>query len=180
MHQPRDASAGRHRNIFLIGPMGVGKSTIGRQLARRLGWDFHDSDQAIEKRTGVDIPLIFEIEGEAGFRRRECQVIDELTRLQNIVLATGGGAVLEPANRDCLRERGRVVYLRADPEQLLRRTERDRQRPLLEAQDKLARIKELLAARDGLYREVADLIMDTDQLTVNRLVNSICRRLQLK
>lgn len=165
-------------NVFLIGPMGVGKSTIGRQLARRLGLEFHDSDHAIEARTGVDIPLIFDIEGEAGFRRREQQVIDELTALPGVVLATGGGAVLNADNRACLRARGFVVYLRAEPEQLLARTDRDSQRPLLQNGDRLARIREILAERDPLYQELADLIIDTDRLTVRRTVNNICRRLQ--
>lgn len=164
-------------NIFLVGPMGVGKSTIGRMLARRLGLVFHDSDQLIESRTGVDIPLIFEIEGEAGFRRRERQVIDELTRLEGIVLATGGGAVLDAANRADLKNRGYTVFLRADPDQLLRRTARDSQRPLLQGEDRLARIQELLDQREALYREVADLIIDTDQLTVRRSVNAICKQL---
>ncbi len=173
-----DPSDPAHGNVFLIGPMGVGKSTIGRQLARRLKLEFHDSDHAIEARTGVDIPLIFDIEGEAGFRRREQQVIDELTALPGVVLATGGGAVLNAYNRACLRTRGFVVYLRAEPEQLLARTERDRQRPLLQNGDRLARIQEILAERDPLYRELADLIIDTDRLTVRRTVNNICRRLQ--
>lgn len=165
-------------NIFLVGPMGVGKSTVGRMLARRLGLEFHDSDQVIEARTGVDIPLIFEIEGEAGFRRRERQVLHELTRLEGIVLATGGGAVLDADNRDDLRSRGYTVYLRADPDKLLQRTARDTQRPLLQGDDRLARIRQLLDEREELYREVADLIIDTDQLTVRRSVNAICRQLQ--
>lgn len=167
----------RGGNIFLVGPMGVGKSTIGRQLARRLKLDFHDSDQAIEARTGADIPLIFDIEGETGFRRREQQVIDDLTRLQGIVLATGGGAVLSAENRRHLRERGLVIYLRANAEQLLARTDRDKQRPLLQSEDKFARIEEILRERDVLYRELADLIIDTDRLTVRRTVNNICRQL---
>lgn len=175
------ADAGSHqRNIFLVGPMGAGKSTIGRQLARRLHMTFYDSDQAIEERTGVDIPRIFDIEGEAGFRRREQQVIDELTQLSGIVLATGGGAVLDSDNRAYLRERGLVVYLRAGAEQLIKRTERDTQRPLLQNSDnREQRILQLLAERDPIYTELADLIIDTDQLTVRRTVNNICRRLQV-
>lgn len=173
-----EAGTKKPGNIFLIGPMGVGKSTIGRQLARRLQLEFHDSDQAIEARTGVDIPLIFDIEGEAGFRRREQQIIDELTAMPGIVLATGGGAVLTAANRQCLKDRGFVVYLRADAEQLLARTERDTQRPLLQTADKFNRIQEILSQREPLYRELADLIIDTDSLTVRRTVNNICRHLQ--
>lgn len=167
----------RFGNIFLIGPMGVGKSTIGRQLANRLQLDFHDSDQAIETRTGVDIPLIFDIEGEPGFRRRESRVIAELVALSNIVLATGGGAILDADNRACLRERGFIVYLHADPKQLLARTEHDSQRPLLQTDDRLGRIESILAVRDPLYRELADLIIDTDRHTVRRTVNNICNHL---
>lgn len=167
------------RNIFLIGLMGAGKSTIGRQLARRLGLEFLDSDKAIEARTGVDIPRIFDIEGEEGFRRREGEIIDELTRLNGIVLATGGGAVLLAENRARLRERGLVVYLRASAEQLLQRTERDTQRPLLQqGNDRLGRIRQLLAEREPLYIDLAHLIIDTDSLTVRRTVNNICKQLQ--
>ena len=173
-HQPECSK----RNIFLTGLMGAGKSTIGRQLARRLDMDFHDSDQTIEARTGVDIPRIFDIEGEEGFRRREQQIIDELTGLEGIVLATGGGVVLSPENRAHLHERGFVIYLRANAEQLLERTERDTQRPLLQGNDRLARIRELLAEREPFYREVAHLIIDTDGLTVRRTVNNICKHLQ--
>ncbi|MEX0951894.1 MAG: shikimate kinase AroK [Gammaproteobacteria bacterium] len=165
-------------SIFLVGPMGVGKSTVGRQLAKRLQREFHDSDQTIEARTGVDIPLIFEFEGEEGFRRRERQVLDELTALDSIVLATGGGAVLDPDNRTLLAKRGLVVYLRANPEQLLERTIHDQHRPLLQTPDRLGRIRELLAERDVLYRGLADLTIDTDRLTVRRSVNAICKKLQ--
>lgn len=182
MTEPRQADqvepAHNISNIFLVGPMGAGKSTIGRQLARRLEMDFHDSDQTIEARTGVDISRIFDIEGEEGFRRRERQIMDELTQLQGVVLATGGGVVLDPDNRTHLRERGLVVYLRASADQLLERTERDTQRPLLQGNDRHGRIRQLLAERDPLYTEVAHLIIDTDSLTVRRTVNSICRHLQ--
>lgn len=168
------------QNVFLVGPMGAGKSTIGRQLARQLRLDFHDSDQVIEQRTGVDIPRIFDIEGEAGFRRREQQIIDDLTQLSGVVLATGGGVVLNPENRAHLHERGFVIYLRANAEQLLKRTDRDTQRPLLqEGDDRLSRIRQLLAERDALYTEVAHLIIDTEHLTVRRTVNDICKRLQI-
>jgi shikimate kinase len=140
--------------------MGAGKTTVGRQLARRFGWRFVDADHEIEARTGVGIPTIFEIEGEAGFRQREAQVIAELAAESGIVLATGGGAVLDPANRRVLAESGFVVYLNAMPELLFDRTRHDRNRPLLRVDDPLAKLRELHALRDPLYREVADLIVD--------------------
>jgi len=172
-------AADNSQNVFLVGPMGAGKSTIGRQLARRLDAEFLDSDQAIEARTGVDIPRIFDIEGEEGFRQREQQIIDELTQRRGIVLATGGGVVLDPDNRAHLRGRCLVIYLRASAEQLFNRTERDNQRPLLQGGgERLSRIRELLDEREPLYREVAHLIIDTDGLTVRRTVNNICKRLQ--
>lgn len=160
-------------NIFLIGPMGAGKTTIGRQLARDLGLEFLDSDHEIERRTGVSIPLIFEIEGEAGFRKREREAIDDLTQAGGIVLATGGGAVLDPANRIHLSARGRVVYLYASIDHLLKRTAKDRHRPLLQTADPRARLTEIMRARDPLYREIADLIIETDHSTVRATVRSI-------
>jgi shikimate kinase len=166
----------KRSNIFLVGPMGAGKSTIGRQLARRLSMEFYDTDHEIERRTGVDIPLIFDIEGEAGFRRRERQVLEVLTALSNIVLATGGGAVLDPDNRARLRQRGFVVYLQATPEQLLRRTERDTHRPLLQTEDRAGRIQQLLEEREPYYREVADLIINSDRLTVGHAIGEISRQ----
>lgn len=150
-------------NIFLVGPMGAGKTTIGRQLAKSLGLDFVDSDHEIENRTGVGIPLIFEVEGEAGFRRREREMIDELTRRGNIVLATGGGAVLDAANRAHLSARGQVVYLHASLEHLLKRTAKDRNRPLLQTDNPRARLQQILEQRDPLYREIADLVVETDR-----------------
>ncbi|WIM05295.1 MAG: shikimate kinase [Candidatus Nitricoxidivorans perseverans] len=149
------------RNIYLIGLMGAGKTTVGRQLAKRLNRRFVDADHEIESRTGVRIPVIFEIEGEAGFRRREAQVIEALSRERRLVLATGGGAVLDPANRACLRETGVVVYLHAVADTLFERTRRDRGRPLLRVDDPLAKLRELLDQRDPLYRETAHLVVES-------------------
>lgn len=165
-------------SLFLIGPMGAGKSTIGRRLAQVLGMTFRDSDSEIERRTGADIPRIFDIEGEAGFRRREHEILDELTRLPGVVLATGGGAVLDTDNRALLAERGSVIYLHASIDQQLRRTARDRKRPLLQTRDPRARLKQLMAARDPLYREIADLIVDTDGRSVPAVVKDIVRHLR--
>jgi shikimate kinase len=162
-------------NIFLIGPMGAGKSTIGRRLARKLKLEFLDSDQAIENRTGARIALIFEIEGEEGFRKRESEIIDELTNQSGVVLATGGGAVLDPVNRQKLAERGLVVYLRAGLDKLLKRTSRDKKRPLLNTDNPRERIKELLNTRTPLYEEIADLIVDTDKQPVSQIVEEICK-----
>ncbi len=135
-------------NIFLIGPMGSGKSTIGRHLAELLKMNFVDADHEIERRTGASIPLIFEIEGEAGFRKRETAVIDELTRKENVVLATGGGAVIAEANRRALHSRGTVVYLQAPLDTLFERTRKDRNRPLLQTENPRARLEALLRERD--------------------------------
>lgn len=162
-------------NVFLVGPMGAGKTTIGRQLARLLKRDFHDSDREIEQRTGVGIPLIFELEGEAGFRARERGMIDELTLLPNIVLATGGGAILDPDNRRRLSERGTVVYLETSVDQQLARTGRDRNRPLLQTENPRRRLEELLAVRDPLYREIAAYSLITDGRTARDVVNQILR-----
>ena len=162
-------------NIFLIGPMGAGKSTIGRRLARKLKLEFLDSDQAIENRTGARIALIFEIEGEEGFRKRESEIIDELTNQSGVVLATGGGAVLDPVNRQKLADRGLVVYLRAGLDKLLKRTARDTKRPLLNTDNPRERIKELLNTRTPLYEEIADLIVDTDKQPVSQIVEEICK-----
>jgi shikimate kinase len=164
-------------SLFLVGPMGAGKSTIGRQLARQLGLEFHDSDHEIESRTGVDIPLIFEIEGETGFRKREKAVIDELTRLPGIVLATGGGAILDPDNRKHLRGRGRVIYLHTSVNQQLKRTARDRNRPLLQTENPRDRLNELMQVREPLYREIADLVINTDGKHVRNVVREILQLL---
>jgi shikimate kinase len=161
------------RNLFLVGPMGAGKSAVGRQLAKMLHLDFVDSDEEIENRTGVDISYIFEKEGEAGFRKREVQVIDELSQLDGVVLATGGGAIIDPGSRSRLGARGFVVYLHTSVSQQLERTGRGRERPLLENREKAEVLAELMAARDPLYREVADLIIDTDGRRVQAVAREI-------
>lgn len=145
-------------NLFLIGPMGAGKTTIGRRLAELLGLAFFDLDHEIETRSGATIGLIFELEGEVGFRKRESELLDEFSALDRVLLATGGGAVLAPDNRRRLRERGFVVYLETTVEQQLRRLARDRQRPLLAAPDRRERLLALAAAREPLYREIADFV----------------------
>jgi shikimate kinase len=157
--------------------MGAGKTTVGRCLASTLKRKFYDSDREIERRTGASIPLIFDVEGEAGFRVRERAVIDELTQKKDIILATGGGAVLDPDNRKRLAERGVVVYLYASIDELLRRTARDRNRPLLQTPDRRARLEELMAQRDPLYREVANLIIETGDDKIWRIVKQIIERL---
>ena len=164
-------------NIFLIGPMGAGKSAVGRQLARLLRREFLDSDAEIERRTGVDIPFIFEKEGEEGFRRREREVIAELAGLEGIVLATGGGAVVDPANREVLASRGLVVYLEASVEQQLARTRQSSHRPLLETPDPAERLATLLQQREPLYRELAALTVPTDGRQVKEVAYEIRRRL---
>jgi shikimate kinase len=164
-------------SLFLTGPMGAGKSTIGRQLSKQLKMAFHDSDHEIELRTGVDIPLIFELEGESGFRKRESAVIDELTQLPDIILATGGGAILDPVNRQHLSSRGRVIYLHASVDQQLRRTAKDRNRPLLQTANPRAKLEELMAVRDPLYREIADFVVETDGKRVRDVVRQIIQQL---
>jgi shikimate kinase len=162
-------------SIFLVGPMGSGKSTIGRLLARHIDKEFHDSDKEIEERTGASIPLIFEIEGEDGFRQRERQVIEDLTLLANVVVATGGGAVIDPANRECLKHRGLVIYLHAPVERLYLRTRWDRNRPLLQAPHPRRKLEELVQQREPLYREVADAVIETDGRTTRQVIDDICQ-----
>ncbi|KRT54097.1 shikimate kinase [endosymbiont of Ridgeia piscesae] len=159
--------------------MGAGKSTVGRQLAEVLGMDFLDSDLEIQKRTGVDIPTIFEFEGEEGFRKREAVVIDELTGKDSIVLATGGGAVLRDENRRNLSSRGLVVYLYCSPEQQFERTCRDKSRPLLQTENPLAKLQELMAIRDPLYRQTADIVIATEQRNAQAVAREISKRLEL-
>jgi len=165
------------QNIFLIGPMGSGKTTIGRQLATRLDRKFYDSDREIEKRTGVDVALIFEIEGEEGFRLRETKMISELAKKQKSVIATGGGSVLSEENRACIKQNGKVIYLKSSQEKIFERTFRDKKRPLLETEDRMATIKELLEKRGPLYEEIADLIICTDHRPVNQIINKISQKL---
>ena len=164
-------------NLYLVGMMGAGKTTVGRSLARRLKLRFFDSDQEIEARCGVKIPVIWEIEGEAGFRAREAQAIAELSVLDGIVLATGGGAVLARENRALLSARGTVVYLRATPEHLYERVRQDRNRPLLAGGDPLGRLRELYRERDPLYREVADIVVDTGRQSVQVLARALLEQL---
>jgi shikimate kinase len=166
-----------NQNIFLVGLMGAGKTTIGRLLARRLKRAFVDADHEIEGRCGVRIPVIFDIEGEAGFRAREAAVIDELTGRDGIVLATGGGAVLDAANRRRLAARGTVIYLHSAPASLWERTRHDKNRPLLATADPKQRLEELYRERDPLYREVADLVVDTGRQSAPTLVKRLFAQL---
>jgi len=153
--------------------MGAGKTSVGRMLGQRLQLPFYDSDHEIERITGVKIPTIFEIEGEAGFRAREEKIIEQLTALDGIILATGGGAILSAQNRERLQSRGQVIYLCATPEDLWRRTRRDRNRPLLQTANPLAKLQELHQQRDPLYRSSANLIVDTGTQSLGRLIQHI-------
>ena len=170
-------------NIFLVGMMGAGKTTVGRLLATRLNRAFIDSDIELEARCGVKVPVIFEIEGEEGFRNREVAILEELSSRSGIVLATGGGAVLRHENRQRLSSRGVVVYLRAQPHDLYLRTRHDKNRPLLATPDPQKRLTELFEQRDPLYREVADLVVDTGrqgvQILVKQLLSTLAERWQV-
>ncbi len=165
-------------NLFLIGPMGAGKSTIGRLLAQELLLSFVDSDQVIEDRAGADIPWIFDVEGEAGFRLRETKVIDQLSQDSNIVLATGGGAILDSDNRRRLQSRGTVIYLHASLEQQIERTAKDRNRPLLQTENPSTVLSGLMAVRDPLYRDCSDLMIVTDGRRPKSVVREIIRQLE--
>ena len=160
--------------------MGAGKSTIGRQLARRCKLDFYDSDRVIEERTGVSIPMIFEIEGEEGFRDREQQAIEELSGMQGILLATGGGSVLRPENRALLKKTGSVIYLRASADQLFARIRHDKGRPLMQTANPLQTLRSLLKAREKLYSEVADIIIPTGRQRTSAIVRAACHKLKQK
>ncbi len=163
----------RSENIYLVGLMGAGKTTIGRQLAKSLGLPFYDSDKAIEESTGVDIPTIFEFEGENGFRDREQKMLQQLTELKGIVLATGGGAILRQENRDLLKENGIIIYLQCSIDRIMERTRRDTQRPLLKTANPKERIEQLYKEREPLYLNCADLVVDTGIMQSKAAVNYI-------
>lgn len=164
------------RNIFLIGPMGAGKSTIGRTLAKELKLDFYDSDEVIEERTGADIAWIYDVEGEEGYRRREQKVIEELTQKNNIVLATGGGVIMTAENRNALAGRGTVIYLKTSLQQQFERTKRDStKRPMLQTPNLEERLEKLRNDHEPLYEELADVSFDTDKLTVKAVANNIVK-----
>lgn len=164
--------------LFLVGMMGAGKTTIGRSLARILNREFVDLDHELEARCGVRVSLIFDIEGEEGFRKRETTALEECSRRRGIVLATGGGAILAPENRAYLKERGVVVYLRASADELFRRIARDRNRPLLQTADPKSRLRSLLEEREPLYEEVAGLTFETGSMPVTQVVRSLIPLLQ--
>ncbi len=165
-------------NIFLVGPMGAGKSTVGQQLGKTLKKQFFDCDKEIEKRTGASISLIFDVEGETGFRKREQQMLDEITAREQIVFATGGGAVLDDLNRSRLMSRGFVIYLNAPLDLLIERTARDKARPLLQTDDPQERVAKLMRERDPYYRQVADIVIETDRRSARHVVREIQQRIE--
>jgi shikimate kinase len=165
------------RNIFLVGPMGAGKSTIGRTLAKELKLAFYDSDEVIEERAGASVAWIYDIEGEEGFRRREQKIIEELTQKHNIVLATGGGVIMTPENRNALAARGTVIYLKTSLEQQYERTKRDTKRPQLQTDNLESRLEFLKEEREPYYQELADFTFETDKLTVKAVANTIIKAL---
>ena len=165
-------------SIFLVGPMGSGKSTVGRALAKKIGYKFLDSDREIEARCGVDIPTIFDYEGEAGFRDRETRMINELTKLPGIILATGGGSILREENRTYLKDRGHVILLKVDIKEQLRRVAFDSNRPLLQTDDPAARLKALMEEREPIYKSVADVEISTDSRRMYHVVTRILRHVK--
>ena len=164
-------------NIYLVGPTGSGKTAVGRQLAKLTGLEFFDSDHEIEKRTGVEVSYIFEKEGEAGFRERECDMLRELTARSGVIVATGGGAVLDPGNRRRLADTGTVIYLRTSVDEQLRRTGRTRKRPLLNQGDPRAVLEAMAATRRPLYEEIADIEIDTSRQRVRAVAQTVKDRL---
>jgi shikimate kinase len=162
-------------NVYLVGPMGVGKTTIGKHLAEELQFSFLDTDQEIESRTGADIPWIFDVEGEEGFRERESRILEELSSLSGLVLATGGGIVLREQNRKLLHDGGRVVYLTAPLEKLVERTRNDRKRPLLQGKDPGEVLRQALEVRDPLYRDVADIVFTANRKTPRQAAKEIAQ-----
>ena len=176
--RPIDAAAiGPSGNIFLVGMMGAGKTTIGKSLAGYLGKTFFDSDREIQKRTGVGIPVIFEIEGEEGFRKRETEMLRELVNLKNIVLATGGGAILSEENRNLLRDNGTVIYLRATVDHLWKRTRNDKNRPLLQTPDPRITMSEIYSQRDPIYAETAHIVVENGSQGSYQLTRSLVDQL---
>ncbi|CAI8243377.1 MAG: Shikimate kinase 1 [Glaciecola sp. HTCC2999] len=167
------------RNIFLVGPMGAGKSTIGRHLADELHLEFFDSDHEIERKTGADIAWIFDLEGEEGFRKRELDIINELSDKQGIVLATGGGSIITQAVRNRLSARGIVVYLQTTIDKQVARTQRDKRRPLLQNDDPETVLRDLAESRNPLYEEVADYVVDTDDQSARSVANQIIQKIGL-
>jgi shikimate kinase len=165
----------KHKNIFLVGPMGAGKSSVGKYLASRLNMDFYDTDEEIEKRTGVDIGWIFDLEGEMGFRKREEEVVEEMTKFANIVLATGGGNILSPENRTLLRNNGVVVYLEVSLKHQKNRTLNDSRRPLLRVENRQAMLEKLQLEREPLYQEISDFLVQTDERSVAAVTDDIIR-----
>ncbi len=165
--------------VVLVGPMGAGKTTIGKILAKELGFEFYDSDKEIERRSGANIPWIFDVEGEPGFRDRESLVIKDLSQRKNIVLATGGGAMMRKENQDYVSRNGFIIYLNTSVEQQHNRTHKDRNRPLLQGdKDAFQVLSELFESRDPIYREVADLVMDTDRKSLKSVVKHIIDSLE--
>lgn len=168
----------RKQSLFLVGPMGAGKTTIGRMLAQAMQLEFIDTDHELQDRTGVDIPTIFEFEGEAGFRKRERLIIDELTQKHSVVLATGGGAVLDADNRRHLAARGIVIYLHCSPDQQYERTYRDKNRPLLQTEDPLKKLNELMEVREPFYQEVADIVVASERKNAQGVVKEILAKIK--
>ena len=164
-------------NIYLIGPMGAGKSSIGKRLAKKLKRDFYDCDRVLEQRTGVAITTIFELEGEAGFRAREKKILAKLSEYQSAVIATGGGVILTAENRELLSSTGTVVYLQASVETQLKRTRQDKKRPLLQTENRRAKLSSLAEIRNSLYEDVADIVIDTDiqsiSSSISKIINSL-------